>query len=118
MYFNIFLRNGLFGKNSLTKLTINGKELTDFFFYHSFSKVFKQYRKDISVKTGRNKYSIFRKFHSKLPIETKSELMTDEVSETYYPEHCNIAETRLSTRSLSKYVIVPTKPFSLHLPIC
>ena len=106
MYF-IFLRNGILGKTTHTKLTINGKEIADFFIDHRFSKIFKQYCKDISVKTGTNKYSIFRKFHSKLPIETKSEFMTGEVKGLFSRRHCNMAETRLRTRSLPKYVIIP-----------
>ena len=67
---------------------------------------YKHYPTDFHVKIDSEKDVIISKFHSKLPIETKPEYMTDEFKPSEY-ELGNNSEIQFTMLSLSKYVIIP-----------
>ena len=76
---------------------------------------YKQYPEDFSVKIDKDKDVIFKRFHSKLPIETKPEYMTDQFLPYDFRQY-NFAEIQLAIQSLSKYVIIPqySDKFSIY----
>ena len=65
----------------------------------------KQYPEDFSVKIDKDKDVIFKRLHTKFPIETKPEYMTDEFMPCGSRKY-NFAKIQLTMHSLSKYVII------------
>ena len=58
------------------------------------------------MKIDVNQHMVFGKFHSKLPIETKPEYMTDQFM-PYDFRGFDFAKIKIKIQSLSKYVIIP-----------
>ena len=68
---------------------------------------YRHYSEYFPLKIDTNEYFILKKLHTKLPIETKPEYMTDVFIPNDYRIFYNFAEIQLTIQSLSKYVIIP-----------